>query len=65
MKEVNARDPERIATISFRTSHHTKKLVEAVAAKRRMLPSEWLREALETAVWLELNLGPPKEVGDG
>jgi len=65
MKEVNTRDPERIATISFRTSQHTKKLVEAVAAKREMLPSDWLREALETAVWVELGFDPPKEVDDG
>ncbi len=65
MRKTNARDPERIATISFRTSQHTKKLVEAVAAKRAMLPSDWLREALETAVWVELGFDPPEEVNDG
>jgi len=65
MKDVNARDPERIATISFRTSQHTKKLVEAVAAKRGMLPSDWLREALETAVWVELGFDSGGEVDDG
>lgn len=65
MKDVKARDPERIATISFRTSQHTKKLMEAVATGRGMLPSDWLREALETAVWVELGLGPPEEATDG
>lgn len=65
MKNVQARDPERIATVSFRTSQHTKKLVEAVAAKRGMVPSDWLREALETAVWFELGFDPERGTESG
>lgn len=39
--------PDRSATIAFRTSEERKHLVEAAASRRECLPSDWLRELLD------------------
>lgn len=47
-------DPaDRSATIAFRTSEKRKHLVQAAAARRDCLPSDWLRELLQQGLHRE------------
>lgn len=49
---------DRSATIAFRTSEEEKHMVQAVAARRGCLPSEWLRTVLRDSLRRELDSRP-------
>ena len=46
--QTDERDSE--ATVAFRTSHAIKHFIGAAAFKRQVLPSDWLRSAVERAL---------------
>lgn len=57
MIDSSQTDPaDRSETVAFRAGSSTKHLIRAAAAKHQVLPSDWLRAAVERA--LEKEIGP-------
>lgn len=47
---AQTRERDAQATVAFRTSRAIKHFIEAAAFKRQVLPSDWLRSAVERAL---------------